>query len=64
MELITEIEAEQIPTPDEHNQAEMAHIIKTLKKNSEKINHHGKRVDGIVKGMLQHSRLGNITKEL
>ena len=63
MELITEIEEEQIPNLDENNQAQMAPIIKTLKKNSEKINHHGKRVDGIVKGMLQHSRLGNVNKE-
>ncbi len=27
-----------------------------LKQNEEKINHHGKRADAIVKGMLQHSR--------
>ncbi len=27
-----------------------------LKQNQEKINHHGKRADAIVKGMLQHSR--------
>ena len=39
-------------------------ILKYIKKNSEKINHHGKRVDSIVKGMLQHSRLGNLNKEL
>ena len=64
MELITEIEEEQIPNLDENNQAQMAPFIKTLKKNLEKINHHGKRIDGIVKGMLQHSRLGNVTKEL
>jgi two-component system NtrC family sensor kinase len=28
-----------------------------------KINYHGKRADGIVKGMLQHSRTGNTIKE-
>src|SRR6185503_13394622 len=27
-----------------------------VKKNEEKINHHGKRADAIVKGMLQHSQ--------
>ena len=27
-----------------------------IKDNEEKINHHGKRADAIVKGMLQHSR--------
>ena len=32
--------------------------------NEEKINHHGKRADGIVKGMLQHSRSNNGVKEL
>ena len=29
----------------------------------EKINHHGKRADAIVKGMLQHSRSSGIEKE-
>lgn len=31
--------------------------------NLEKINHHGKRADGIVKGMLQHSRKSKGEKE-
>ncbi len=31
--------------------------------NEEKINHHGKRADAIVKGMLQHSRSSNGAKE-
>ncbi len=31
--------------------------------NEEKINHHGKRADTIVKGMLQHSRSSNGVKE-
>jgi signal transduction histidine kinase len=31
--------------------------------NEEKINHHGKRADAIVKGMLQHSRSSTATKE-
>jgi two-component system NtrC family sensor kinase len=30
-------------------------ITEDIKNNSEKINHHGKRADAIVKGMLQHS---------
>lgn len=33
-------------------------ILETLKKNSERIHHHGKRMDSIVKGMMQHSRTG------
>ncbi len=31
--------------------------------NQEKINHHGKRADAIVKGMLQHSRVSGGVKE-
>lgn len=64
IELITEVEEEQLPNLDENTQTEMTSVLKTLKKNAEKINHHGNRIDGIVSGMLQHSRLGNIQKEL
>ena len=38
-------------------------IAADIKQNLEKINYHGKRADGIVKGMLQHSRSGSTTKE-
>src|SRR4030095_1259634 len=38
-------------------------IAKDLKDNEEKINHHGKRADAIVKGMLQHSRTSSGQKE-
>lgn len=38
-------------------------IAEDLKLNLEKINHHGKRADGIVKGMLQHSRSSDGKKE-
>jgi hypothetical protein len=31
-------------------------IANDIKDNEEKINHHGKRADAIVKGMLQHSK--------
>ncbi|MEP6467613.1 MAG: HAMP domain-containing sensor histidine kinase, partial [Parafilimonas sp.] len=34
-----------------------------IKQNLEKINHHGKRADAIVKGMLQHSRKNTGIKE-
>ena len=63
MELIAEIEEDQIPNLDENSQAAVESIIQTLKKNSEKINHHGNRIDGIVRGMLQHSRSGSMTRE-
>jgi signal transduction histidine kinase/ligand-binding sensor domain-containing protein len=38
-------------------------ISKDIKQNLEKIIHHGKRADGIVKGMLQHSRASSDKKE-
>jgi len=37
---------------------------KDIKENEQKIVHHGKRADAIVKGMLQHSRSSSGTKEL
>ncbi|MEO5947432.1 MAG: ATP-binding protein [Chitinophagaceae bacterium] len=39
-------------------------IMNDVIQNLEKINHHGKRADGIVKGMLQHSRSSTGSKEL
>ena len=38
-------------------------IAASVKQNLEKIGHHGKRADAIVKGMLQHSRSGSGVKE-
>ena len=38
-------------------------ILRDLENNLEKIAHHGKRADAIVKGMLQHSRNNNGQKE-
>ena len=38
-------------------------ISSDIKQNLSKITHHGKRAEGIVKGMLQHSRSGSGTKE-
>ncbi|MFH6767988.1 ATP-binding protein [Gaetbulibacter aquiaggeris] len=38
-------------------------IMQDIIQNLEKINHHGKRADGIVKGMLQHSRSSSGSKE-
>ncbi len=39
-------------------------IIETLIQNAEKINHHGKRADGIVKSMMQHARGSSGQREL
>lgn len=38
-------------------------IAMDIKQNLEKIAHHGKRADAIVKGMLQHSRAGSGEKQ-
>jgi len=45
------------------NVEEAIAISNDIKDNSEKINHHGKRADAIVKGMLQHSRTSTGQKE-
>ncbi|MCX6206978.1 MAG: two-component sensor histidine kinase [Bacteroidetes bacterium] len=45
------------------NYQEVKAIAKDVIDNEEKINHHGKRADAIVKGMLQHSRSSNGVKE-
>jgi len=38
-------------------------LADNIKQNLDKINHHGKRADAIVKGMLQHSRTSSGQKE-
>ena len=40
------------------------HLADSFNHNVQKINYHGKRADGIVKGMLQHSRTSSGQKEL
>jgi signal transduction histidine kinase len=45
------------------NLDEVKAIAKDIKDNQEKITHHGKRADAIVKSMLQHSRTSSGVKE-
>jgi len=45
------------------NKEEVISIARDIKENEEKISHHGKRADAIVKGMLQHSRVNTGQKE-
>src|SRR5688572_16122465 len=45
------------------NIEEVKLIANDIISNEEKINHHGKRADAIVKGMLQHSRSSSGVKE-
>jgi signal transduction histidine kinase len=49
---------------DKGNTQEVKAIANDLEENEQKINHHGKRADAIVKGMLQHSRASTGKKEL
>jgi signal transduction histidine kinase/ligand-binding sensor domain-containing protein len=58
-ELLIEMQEEM----DKGNTSEVRSIINNIISNEEKINHHGKRADAIVKGMLQHSRSSTSTKE-
>ena len=46
------------------NNDEAKAIANDVIENEQKINHHGKRADAIVKGMLQHSRKSSGQKEL
>ncbi len=58
-ELIDEMNTEL----DKGDINEAKSIAADVKLNLEKINHHGKRADAIVKGMLQHSRSSSAVKE-
>jgi signal transduction histidine kinase len=58
-ELLTEMRDEI----DKGNLDEAKAIANDIIDNEQKINHHGKRADAIVKGMLQHSRASTGKKE-
>jgi two-component system NtrC family sensor kinase len=62
-ELIEELEGEWSKVNGERNQQLENELLKDIKENEEKINHHGKRADAIVKCMLQHSRASTGEKE-
>ncbi len=49
---------------DKDDKKEVKELANDVIQNMEKILHHGKRADGIVKGMLQHSRSSSGQKEL
>ncbi|MEO6670496.1 MAG: two-component regulator propeller domain-containing protein [Ferruginibacter sp.] len=58
-ELIEELKSQKSKLKSE----EQDEILNDIFQNNEKINHHGKRADAIVKGMLQHSRSSSGQKE-
>ena len=62
-ELSNELIDEMVDEIKKGNTPEAEAIANDIKQNLEKINHHGKRADAIVKGMLQHSRSSSGQKE-
>lgn len=62
-EVSNELLDEMIEEVSQGNYEEVKAIADNVKQNLEKIYHHGKRADSIVKGMLQHSRSSSGQKE-
>jgi len=62
-EVSNELISEMVDEVDKGNTHEVKIIAKDVQQNLEKILHHGKRADAIVKGMLQHSRSSSGQKE-
>ncbi|WAC14308.1 sensor histidine kinase [Dyadobacter pollutisoli] len=62
-ELLDEIRDERSKGAERDEELEGV-LLEDLTENLQKITHHGKRADAIVKGMLEHSRIGSGQKEL
>ncbi|MFC0605056.1 sensor histidine kinase [Winogradskyella pulchriflava] len=62
-EVSKELLDEMLEEMENGDMEEVKAIMDDVIQNLEKINHHGKRADGIVKGMLQHSRASGDKKE-
>ena len=62
-EMLEELKAESEKPKAERDEQLEIELINDLIENEQKINHHGKRADAIVKGMLQHSRSSSGQKE-
>jgi signal transduction histidine kinase len=62
-ELVDELKTEKLKVRNERDEKLEDELLNDIKQNLEKINHHGKRADAIVKGMLQHSRKNTGIKE-
>ena len=63
-ELIEELNAERAKPATGRDENLENELLENIRQNLQKINNHGKRADGIVKGMLQHSRSSSGQKEL
>jgi signal transduction histidine kinase len=63
-ELIEEVKNHLATGETKSKTEELDELLNDIAENEEKINHHGKRADAIVRGMLQHSRTSTGRKEL
>jgi two-component system NtrC family sensor kinase len=63
IELIEEVLEERAKSDPERDETLEAELLGDITNNLEKIAHHGKRADAIVKGMLMHSRTSSGVKE-
>jgi signal transduction histidine kinase len=62
-ELIEELKAESIKPKTAWDESLIKETLDNISDNEQKIVHHGKRADAIVKSMLQHSRTSSGKKE-
>jgi signal transduction histidine kinase len=62
-ELIDEVKSERSKVNGERDEELEEDLLNDISQNLEKINHHGKRADAIVKSMLAHSRTSSGKKE-
>jgi signal transduction histidine kinase len=63
-ELVEELKNEKLKVKSERDDELEGQLLNDIEQNLEKINHHGKRAEAIVRGMLQHSRISSGQNEL
>lgn len=63
IELIEEVKSEKLKAQSERDEELETELLEDISQNLQKIAHHGKRADFIVKGMLQHSRTSTGEKQ-
>ncbi len=63
LEMIQEVKSEKLKMNSERDETLEYELLNDIAANLEKINHHGKRADAIIKGMMQHSRSSSGVKE-
>ena len=63
LELIEEVKSEKLKAKSERSEELENELLDDISQNLQKISHHGKRADFIVKGMLQHSRTSTGEKQ-